>query len=67
MEREVVRRGAGKALATGIHVGEDDKPGILGISKSRNLCGQNLFPNGDRVQQRGWEWLVSEIDTVGKP
>ena len=52
-----------RALATGIEWSEDDEPGYLIFFRHPIYKGDSTSSVWKyRIQKRGWEWLVSEID-----
>jgi hypothetical protein len=52
-----------RALATGVEYGEDDDPGFLVYFRHPAFEGDDTAPVWRfRLQERGWEWLISEVD-----
>ena len=53
-----------QAVMGGISFGEDDGPGYLVFFRHPSFEGDDTLPVWRyRVQARGWEWLISEIQT----
>jgi hypothetical protein len=57
-----------RVVAGGISYGEDDDPGFLVYFRHPPIEGDDSLPVWRyRVQERGWEWLISEIRTHESP
>jgi hypothetical protein len=53
-----------RAVAGDVSFGEDDGPGFLVFFRHPSFEGDDTLPVWRyRVQARGWEWLISEIQT----